>query len=121
LAVAELFDKRATAARLIDAGLPCPLHGPPADDPETLLANLRKEKWPTAYVKLNTGSSASGIAVVHALDEPPWAITSLIRIDGDYFNTRRLQHVRGPELDAALSFLLREDAVVQQGIPMAQT
>jgi YheC/D like ATP-grasp len=120
LAVAELFDKRATAARLARAGLPCPLPGPPADDAQTLLANLRSEKWHTAYVKLNTGSSASGIAVVHALDAPPWAVTSLIQIDGDYFNTRRLQHVRGPQLDAALAFLLREDAVVQQGIPMAQ-
>jgi hypothetical protein len=185
LAVAEMFDKRATAARLEAAGLPCPpcwsplflaVHSsplspalgeqgsretlvgggegsgvrglqdnraapltpspsPPADrvsasDDSTgrgergavtaLLEGLRRRQWKTAYVKLNTGSSASGIAVVHACDEPPWAITSLLHRDGEFFNTRRLQLVRGGELDAVLAFILREDAMVQQGIPMAQ-
>ena len=60
-----------------------------------------------------------GIAVVHALDEPVWAVTSMLRA-GEFYNTRRLQTVRGPGLDATLDFLLREDAVIQQGIPMAQ-
>jgi hypothetical protein len=121
LAIAEMFDKRATATRLEAAALPCPPSLPhDALAAEELLTQLRARQWKTAYVKLNTGSSATGIAVVHALDEPPWAVTSLININGDYFNTRWLQRVRGPELTDALNFLLREGAVVQQGIPMAQ-
>jgi hypothetical protein len=120
LAVGELFDKNATTARLTAAGLPCP---PSLDAPvtsEALLDELRARHWQTAYVKLNTGSSASGIAVVHALERRPWATSSVIRLDGDFYSTRRLRRCEGEELHAVLHFLLREGACVQRGIPMAQ-
>lgn len=120
LAVAELFDKQATAARLTAAGLPVPASWPTQPSAEQLLDDLRARRVKTAYVKLNTGSSATGIAVVHALDDPPWAITSLVRLNGAFYSTRRLQQVRGAELAVVLDFLIREGAVVQQGIPMAQ-
>ncbi len=120
LAVAELFDKTATAARLAAAGLPVPESVPPPTTPAELLGLLRDLRWPVAYVKLNTGSSASGQAAVHALDEPPWAITTAVSIGGEFYNTRRLRRVAGGELDAVLVFLLDEGACVQRGIPMAQ-
>src|SRR5208283_716297 len=110
LAVAELFDKNATADRLRAADIPCPPSLPPllvSTTPAELLAELRAQRWPTAYVKLATGSSATGIAVVHALDDPAWAITSVLRLEGDFYNTRRLRRVCGDELDAVLQFLLR--------------
>jgi hypothetical protein len=69
---------------------------------------VREGRWPAAYVKLATGSSAAGIAVVHALDDPAWAITSVVRIDNDFHNTRRLRRIDGDELDAVLRFLLGE-------------
>jgi glutathione synthase/RimK-type ligase-like ATP-grasp enzyme len=120
LAVAELFDKRATAARLVAAGLPCPPSLPPPASARELLDELRAHGFYTAYVKLNTGSAATGIAVVHAGDEPPWAITSLLRRAGGFYNTRRLQRVTGAELTAVLEFLIREGVIIQKGIPMAQ-
>jgi hypothetical protein len=85
-----------------------------------LLALLRQKHFPTAYVKLNTGSSASGIAVVHAADEPPWAVSSVVRLDGGFFSTRRLRRYAGADLEAVLAFLLGEGACVQRGIRMAQ-
>lgn len=75
LAVAELFDKNATAARLTAAGIPCPPSLPAPASPKELLEALRAARFDTAYVKLNTGSSASAIAVVHAADDPPWAVS----------------------------------------------
>lgn len=120
LAVAELFDKNATSVRLTAADIPCPPSLCPPPSAKELLVELRARSWPTAYVKLNTGSSATGIAVVHALDEPAWAITSLVPIDGEFYNTRRLQRVSGAELEAALGFILGESSCVQLGIPMAQ-
>jgi hypothetical protein len=120
LAVAELFDKSATAARLAAAGLPCPPSLPPPASPLELLDRLRTHGFKTAYVKLNTGSAAMGIAVVHACDEPPWAITSLLRRVDGFYNTRRLQRVTGAELEAVLEFLIREGVIIQEGIPMAQ-
>ena len=120
LAVAELFDKTATARRLREAGLPCPAMIPAPSNADVLLLELRELKFKTAYVKLNTGSSATGIAVVHALDDPPWAITSMLRIGDFFYNTRKLQKITGEQLDETLAFLIREGAFIQEGIPMAQ-
>lgn len=120
LAVAELFDKTATAHRLLQAGLPCPAMFAAPPDADQLLVELRERRFKTAYVKLNSGSSATGIAVVHALDDPPWAITSMLRLDDRFHNTRKLQRVSGADLNWILEFLLREGAIVQEGITMAQ-
>lgn len=120
LAVAELFDKRATAARLHAAHIPVPATLPPAANGAALIEYLCSRPYRTVYVKLNTGSSATGIVVLHPRDDPPWAITSMIRLEHGYFNTRRLQCIRGSELEAALDYLLVEGAFVQEGIPMAQ-
>jgi hypothetical protein len=120
LAIAELFDKNATSARLTGAGIPCPPSLKAPDTPEELLSELRLHGWPTTYVKLATGSSATGIAVVHALDDPAWAITTTVRIDGEFYNTRRLRRVTGDELTEVLAFILAEGSCVQRGIPMAQ-
>jgi len=127
LAVAELFDKNATSARLAAAGVPCPPSLLPlarsAGAPmraSDVLAAIRAQRWPVAYVKLAMGSSATGCAAVHALAEPPWALTTLLRRGGECFSTRQLQRVRGDDLTAALEFILAEGACIQRGIPLAQ-
>jgi glutathione synthase/RimK-type ligase-like ATP-grasp enzyme len=120
LAVAELFDKRATQARLGAAGIPCPPSLEPPADPEQLLAALRCRGFAPAYVKLNTGSSASAIAVVRAAEEPAWAVSSVCRRGDGFVSSRRLRRHEGDDLKAVLRFLLDEGACVQRGIPMAQ-
>jgi hypothetical protein len=120
LDLAEMFDKNATCDRLEAAGIPCPPRLPAPDSPEELLAGLTAERWESAYVKLNTGSSAAGIAVVHALDRPPWAISSVVRLGDGFFSSRRLRRHQGADLDAVLRFLLAEGVCVQRGIRMAQ-
>jgi hypothetical protein len=120
LAIADMFDKTATTARLVAAGLPCPPSLPVPATSGELLDLLRREHVRTAYVKLNTGSSASGIAVVHALDDPPWALTTAVQRDGVFFSTRRPRRYQGGDLHSVLSFLLAEGACVQHGIRIAQ-
>ncbi len=120
LAVAELFDKNATAARLEAAGVPCPPSLPAPNTPGELLDLLRESRFDPAYVKLNTGSSASGIAVVHTAGEAPWAISSVLRLRGGFFSTRLLRRYSGDDLRAVLGFLLAEGACVQRGVRMAQ-
>jgi hypothetical protein len=120
LAVAELFDKNATSARLEAAGVPTPPSLEPPATPGRLLAALRDWHFATAYVKLNTGSSAAGIAVVHPLADKPWGVSSVVRHQGGFFSTRRLCRLVGEELHAVLGFLLGEGACAQRGIPMAQ-
>ena len=119
LEVVEMFDKNATGDLLTAAGIPVPpsLVAPTA--PGTLIDALRRERFEPAYVKLNTGSSASGIAVVHSRDTPR-ATSSIVERDGTFYNTRRLVRHTGHELDRVLAFLIREGVCVQQGIRMAQ-
>jgi hypothetical protein len=121
LQLAEMFDKNATCDRLAAAGIPVPPFLPPSfiqQDPPELLAELRRRRWPTAYAKLNTGSSASAIAVVRAAEEP-WAVSSIVQLEGQFYSSRRLGRHAGADLDAVLAFLLREGVCVQQGIRMA--
>jgi glutathione synthase/RimK-type ligase-like ATP-grasp enzyme len=120
LEVAEMFDKNATSARLQRAGIPVPpsLAAPPT--PGELLNQLRARRWGTAYVKLNTGSSASAIAVVRALEAEPRAVSTILRMGGEFWSTRLLQRYAGAALEDVLAFLLGEGACVQEGIRMAQ-
>jgi glutathione synthase/RimK-type ligase-like ATP-grasp enzyme len=120
LAVAELFDKNATSARLAAAGIPCPPALAAPGTPGELLDRLRQARFGTAYVKLNTGSSASAIAVVHTAQGLPWALSSVARVGPAFASTRRLCRHTGPDLEAVLAFLLAEGACVQRGIRMAQ-
>jgi hypothetical protein len=117
---AEMFDKNATCARLARADIPVPPSLVAPETPAELLAGLRARRFATAYVKLNTGSSASGIAVVRPGAEPPWAVSTVARVGGEMYSTRRLRRHAGEDLDAVLAFLLREGACVQQGVRMAQ-
>jgi hypothetical protein len=119
-AIAEMFDKNATTARLAAAGLPVPESLAPPATPAELLDVLKQRRFTTAYVKLNTGSSASCMAVVHPLEEPAWAWSSLLRLNGGFYSTRRLCRYQGDDLESVLGFLLAEGACVQRGIPMAQ-
>jgi hypothetical protein len=123
LAIAEMFDKTATCRKLDEAGVPVP---PWFDGPIEMPAVAHDltlfRDWPTAYIKLNTGSSATGIVHLHPnqSDRPAFGITTLAQINGQFYNSRLVRRVTGPDLDAAVQFILDEGAIVQRGIPMAQ-
>lgn len=122
LDVGRMFDKNDTCRRLRAAGISTPetWECEPADYDEVEHIVRAHCRWPVAYVKLNSGSSASGIAVLHGLDEPPWATSSVVRIGGGFFSSRRLARHRGDDLRAVIDFLAREGVCVQRGVRMAQ-
>ena len=123
LAVAEMFDKTTTCRKLSAAGVPVP---------ETMAtdritpARIKATGWPTTYLKLNTGSSAAGIMVLQSVPgglAPPYglsAVTTLARVGGEFYNTRRLQHPQPADLLAGIAFLVGEGAIAQRGIPLAR-
>ncbi len=121
LAVAEMFDKTATTAKLHAAGVPVPRWlANPRDVFAELAGASGKRTWRTAYLKLNTGSSATGIIALRPEGDRLHGTTTLAEIDGRFFNSRRLLHLTGEPLERATGFLFREGAFVQEGIPMAQ-
>jgi hypothetical protein len=122
LAVAEMFDKTLTAQRLHAVGVPVP---PWLENPADVFAELGSDAtdaWPTAYLKLNTGSSAMGMAFVRFDRERDRfvGVTTVAELDGRFFNTRQLRSVTGPDLEAVARFILGEGAIAQRGVPMAQ-
>jgi hypothetical protein len=121
LAVAEMFDKTATAARLRTGGVPVPNW---LENPRDVLTELGQSGnaagWRSAYLKLNTGSSATGIIALHSEAGQLRGTTTLAEIGGRFFNSRRLVHLSGPALERAAEFVFEEGAFAQQGIPMAQ-
>jgi hypothetical protein len=118
--VTSIFDKNETCARLAGAEIPIPptLTTTPLT-PQELIDEVARRRWGTAYVKLNTGSSASAIAVLRA-DRAPWATSSLIPYNQGFYSTRRLARLSGEPLQEVLAFLIDQDVCVQQGIRMAQ-
>jgi hypothetical protein len=118
-----MFDKTATCAKMAAAGVPVPNSFREPPDMLGVIHDLGLfYDWPTTYIKLNTGSSASGIVVLHPnhRGRPMYGITSLVGIDGRFYNTRLLRRVAGDDLERAVNFLLAEGAIVQRGVPMAQ-
>ncbi len=123
LAIAEMFDKTATCEKLVAAGVPVPDTLPsPVDMPEVVHDLAIFREWPCAYVKLNTGSSATGIVVLHpnASERPAFGVTTLAEISGAFYNSRLVRRVERPEWNRAIQFILDEGAIVQRGIPIAQ-
>ena len=121
LQILEMFDKNVSGARLASAGVPVPPSLVAPAEPAALLEMLRRERYEPAYVKLNTGSSASAIAVIrHSASQTPVATSSIAMRGGAFYSTRRLFQHTGMGLELVLAFLIREGVCVQQGIRMAQ-
>ena len=121
LAVAEMFDKTATIVKLHAAGVPVPgwLHNP--RDVFTEMADSETGRGGrTVYLKLNAGSSATGIIVLRREQGKLHGSTTLAEIDGQFFNSRSLLRLIGPALERAADFLLMEGAIAQQGITKVQ-
>jgi len=121
LAVGEMFDKTATAKKLHASGVPVPSW---LEDPRDVFAEVtgsgEGREWRTVYLKLNTGSSATGIIAIRSDGTRFHGVTTLAEIAGRFFNSRRFLYVTGPPLERAANFLLTEGAFAQEGIPMAQ-
>ena len=118
-AVARLFDKRACWALHRERGLRVPdalPDTPPSYD--GLIERLRERGWRSAFVKLSSGSSASGLAVVDA--SRGVVMTTPHEAEGRRHNSLRLRRLRGAPARAAIEYLLREGAHVERAIAKAR-
>lgn len=118
-AIATMFDKAATSRVLAQAGLPVPPSIPAPSSVPALWDALADRGSRRAYVKLATGSCAAGIVLLDRGAGPSGRSTVLPRGER-MFNTRRLRELRGEALESVLDFLLREGAVVERAIPLAE-
>ena len=124
-----LFDKRETSRRYAAAGIPVP-EALPAAEPittgEQLRAAMAEQRWPAVYVKLASGSSASGVMLYrHVPSRPPgerdFLLTTVATTADGRFNSLRLQRLSEREpIDALLAWLLGEGAQIERAIVKAR-
>ncbi|NOK17874.1 STM4014 family protein [Corallococcus carmarthensis] len=125
-AIADLFDKRTTSRRYAGLGIPVPpyLDMAPGTAPEALRHALREAGFREAFVKLSCGSSASCLAVYRPgrTDGAVGSLlTSLHRGATGWFNSLKVRRVTDArDVDAVLSFLLREGSQVEESRPKAR-
>ena len=122
--IAEMFDKRATHARLAAAGLPVPPALPPIAGYADLRTGMRDRRWSSVFIKLAHGSSASGAVAYRTDGTHHQAITTVEMVrqrDGwRLYNTRRLRNLRDERQIADLiDCLARERVHVERWLPKA--
>jgi hypothetical protein len=93
--------------------------------PDEVRAAMRERGWPTVFVKLTSGSSASCVAMLTSQDAAEHAIEHVVTTVEDTgrarFNTRKLQRLTSRErIDRVLGFILGEGAIVERAIPKAK-
>lgn len=141
--LAELFDKRRTSTRYARLGLPVPealnlpidlpMDAPVSAGPDLLRDAMLDAGWPSVFVKLSCGSSASGLAVYFFRQADAehgsrgFLLTTIHRGLADRDTTRgrhnslKLQRLDDPaDIDEVLAFLLREGSLVERAVPKAR-
>lgn len=119
--IAEMFDKRRTSARLSTNSIPIPDPLSSIDTPDALRAAMDARGLVRVFVKLAYASSASGLLVLRRKNGHESAMTTLKERDGGYHNARVVQRLDdGPAIDRALTFLIREGAQIEEGVPKAR-
>lgn len=122
--ILTMFHKPDCHRRLAAGGVPVPaaLYGVASF--EDLRERMRERSWRRVFVKLASGSSASGVLAL-VIDGPRLrAVTSMEAVGSGartrYYNSLKLQVChREREIRTAIDFLCRETAHVEQWLPKA--
>lgn len=129
-----LFDKRALSQRYADQGIPVTdaIRGEALaaiDHPDALREAMVERRWPSVYVKLSSGSSASCLALFRHIPShihrgrsrrgpPEMALTTVARSGEARFNSLRLQRLEQRErVDELLGWLLSQGAQIERAHP----
>ena len=95
--------------------------GPSVLLPDDLRARMRAAGWPTVFVKLSSGSSASCLAVFVHREAGEHVMTTVEDTGHARYNTRKIQRLDDrTRIDRVLGFILGEGAQVERAIPKAR-
>jgi glutathione synthase/RimK-type ligase-like ATP-grasp enzyme len=120
-AIRELFDKVAASQHWRALGIPMAEALPVVHTPDDVRAAMRERGWPTAFVKLTSGSSASCLAMFTTTEAGEHVLTTVEDTGRARFNTRKLQRLTARDrIDRVLGFILGEGAIVERAIPKAK-
>jgi hypothetical protein len=90
-------------------------------EPDELRARMRAAGWASVFVKIASGSSASGLAVFVHHTHREHVMTTVEDTGDARYNTRKLQRLTArARVDRVLGFLLGEGAIVERAVPKAR-
>nr|WP_044180725.1 STM4014 family protein [Pirellula staleyi] len=123
-AIRTLFDKTRCHAHLLAQGVAVPRVLLSIHSYDQLLESMRGAQLSRVFVKLNGGSSSSGVVALSTTGPRPLGLTSLelVRQRGTarFYNNLRLRHYdREHDLRTILDFLLGQGAHVEEWLPKA--
>lgn len=121
--VAAMFDKPETHTRLGKAGVCTPRALPSVRSCEALHEHMAKADMQRVFVKLASGSSASGV-IAYRRSPRPMAITSLeIARTGQgtrFYNSLKIRRYTSTrDIQEVLHFVLQEGAHIEEWVPKA--
>lgn len=121
-----LFDKTRCHARLIAEGLPCPRALGPIVSYDALRDRMRETRVGRVFVKLNCGSSASGVVAFESNGRRVQGFTTTELVEPSngrgpvLYNSRRIRRIEDERAIARLiDALALEDVHVEQWVPKA--
>ena len=119
-----MFNKPLCHQRFIEEGVPVAKSLGEIKSYDALREAMNREGTPGVFVKLSYGSSASGVIAYRCDEEGEEAITSaeLVRQRGElrlYNSLKIRRYTRPKELEAVLTFILQEGAIVEEWLPKA--
>lgn len=122
--IALMFDKARSHAALSAAGVAVPAATPPISCYEELRAELDRLGWSRVFLKLESGSSASGVVALEVRPGRVQAQTSaeLVRVGGQprLYNSLRIRRYRDErDLAQVVDLLAAEGVHVERWIPKA--
>ncbi|UBV45239.1 STM4014 family protein (plasmid) [Deinococcus taeanensis] len=118
--ILTMFDKAATHARLLAAGVPVPEALPRVESAEALFEQAAGRGWSRVFVKLAHGSSASGAVALQWKGTRVSAVTTVRMVDGRLYNSRRLvRYDAWSEVHALLNALAPHRLHVERWLPKA--
>ena len=120
-AIIQLFDKYSAWHQHKKAGIPVPdAVEDKVKHPDELRKIMDLRGWSSVYVKLNSGSSASGLGVFFRSHQERF-MTTLLHQNHRWFNSRKILRLSQPQdINRALGFILAEGAHVELSIPKAR-
>ncbi len=118
--IALMFDKRATHAKLLAAGIIVPPALPPVANFDELVARMETLGWSRVFVKLAHGSGAAGVIALETR-RGQWQATSTVEMAGGrLFNTRRLWKYRDlPIIKALVNAIILHRVQIEKWLPKA--
>ena len=120
-AIRRLFEKAMCSVQWRALGIPMPEVIANVGSSVELRERMRELGWPTVFVKLTSGSSASCLAMFTHDARGEHAITTIEDTGRARFNTRKLQRLTERRaIDRTLGFIINEGAHVERAIPKAR-